>query len=108
MRIFKIDHYAMTNRRGISSVQSTSPVDGLLIDRLSVIARNRGMGGRRLGPIQVLFLRRKFRTAFHRELRIMKRMNSWIQKSYLEPISWRQDFGNKKCRLYIHTGNYVS
>jgi hypothetical protein len=41
---------AMTNRQNFSSVQYSSPVDGLLMDRLSVIARNRGMGGRRLGP----------------------------------------------------------
>lgn len=41
---------AMTNKRNILSVKQSSPVDGLLMDRLSVIARNRGMGGRRLGP----------------------------------------------------------
>lgn len=41
---------AMTNRQNVSSAQYSSPVDGLLMDRLSVIARNRGMGGRRLGP----------------------------------------------------------
>lgn len=41
---------AMTVRRKISSATSLSPVDGLLMDRLSVIARNRGMGGHRLGP----------------------------------------------------------
>ena len=47
--MFLID-YAMTARRKVPSNFSVIPVDGLLMDRLSVIARNRGMGGRRLGP----------------------------------------------------------
>ena len=41
---------AMTARRKDVSEIHVTPVDGLLMDRLSVIARNRGMGGRRLGP----------------------------------------------------------
>ena len=74
---------AMTNRRNFSSVQNISPVDGLLMDRLSVIARNRGMGGRRLGPIQVPFTRRKFRTVFQRERKFIYNLRERAQKSSL-------------------------
>jgi len=45
----------MTARRKDLSDVPVSPVDGLLMDRLSVIARNRGMGSRRLGPNRLVY-----------------------------------------------------